>query len=846
MGPHVSELFVRALKRGPTTKITRVKIVIVGKDRTGKTSFKRSLLNQKFQDSELSTPVVARPEVAVCEACNWRVLHDKDEELLDRQIARAAIHAQGTANVDESGSEDANQTNDENREIIHSQLGTNTSSEATAPIQDTASATNTDELDNKAAAAIDDAESSTGDDKLDEAIVLTESIGRAIEQFKNDPDLLKQEASKVYYAIWDLGGQEILLPGQQQAITPGSIVCVVFDARKYLDDIAQSFHCSSTTSEGTHIPNVWIETNYDAVSLWASGTFLARIEDWYILEQYASPVMFLIGTHIAAASEKLIKDQNAFLSKKFCDQKFTEHIYRPSDDPDDWFFHVENSVSDPESPTEDPGVIAVKHAIEKVTGDESFKCVIPATWSVLEKICDALEKKLGSALSYVKVIMPFAERLCHIFDEAEVRLALVYLDKAGSVIFPQAYLNTARSLEFRQKSEKLKDVVVTKPNWLFKVYSVIASVHYPSGLFSTPWKEAKKSGIVSWKLMKYFLKKAGVKEDEYEVALNLLNWFYMLCPKPSPSAPVIPYETDYLVPCLLESESKKQPKDAARVNPNDCKPFSLIVSPCNVAFIPEQLHFRLMMCCIENYPKEPTLTRYKSVYRVETGVTLEIIYHSKKYLIVTINTNRPCHLIADLCIKIRRFIIEKLRDLKELGLPNFEFSLNIQRSEPVDAVDPTKLVCIDKYNEDMQLRENESKRDVELDHNEKAALDCWFYEQKNDAQGTAQQLEGQADKTCTHDEIVDVALKVSAHWEHLVLVLSPSTFNMNKIEEIQKDQNTKLMQAIKALELWTSTHSGAASRRLLIKSMCKIHWRLQAEDVFGRELVQCVSPQKND
>ena len=721
MGPDVSELFVRALQRGPTTEITRVKIVIVGKDRTGKTSFKRSLLKQKFQVLELRTPVVARPEVAVCEACNWRVLHDKDEELLDRQIARAAIHAQGSANVNVSGSEDANQPNDENREIIHSQLGTNTSrvSEATA--------------------SIDDAESSTGDDKLDEAIALTESIGRAIEQFKNDPDLLKQEASKVYYAIWDLGGQEVLLPGQQQAITPGSIVCVVFDARKYLDDIAQSIHRSPTTlNKETQIPNVWIETNYDSVSLWASGTSLARIEDWRILELYASPVMFLIGTHIAEASEEMIQKQNAFLSKKFCDQQFTEHIYRPSNQPDDWFFRVENSVSDPESPTEDPGVIEVKHAIETLTGDESFKYVIPATWSVLEKICDALEKKLGSALSYVKDIMPFAERLCRIFDEAEVRLALVYLDRAGSVIFPQAYLDKARSLEFCQKSEKLKDVVVTKPNWLFKVYSVIASVYYPPGLLGRDWQEAKATGIVSWKLMKYFLEKAGVKEDEYEVALNLLNWFYMLWPKPSPSAPVIPYETDYFVPCLLESESKRQTEGAARVNPNDCKPLSLIVSSCNVAFIPEQLHFRLMMCCIENYPDEPMLTRYQSVYRVDRGVRLEIIYHSKKYLIVTINTNRPCHEIAPLCTKIRLFIIEKLCDLKELGLPNFEFSLNIQRSGPAVAVDPTKLVCIDDYkaSEDTQLRENESKRDVELNPNEKAALDCWFYEQKSDAQGT--------------------------------------------------------------------------------------------------------------
>ncbi|XP_062515407.1 uncharacterized protein LOC134190885 [Corticium candelabrum] len=254
-----------------------------------------------------------------------------------------------------------------------------------------------------------------------------------------------------------------------------------------------------------------------------------------------------------------------------------------------------------------------------------------------------------------------------------------------------------------------------------------------------------------------------------------------------------------------------------------------------------------MMCCIEHYPDEPTLTRYQSVYRVDRGVELEIFYHSKKYLIVTINTNRPCHEIAPLCTKIWLFIIEKLRDLKELGLPNFQFSVNIQRSGPAVAVDPTKLVCIDDYkaSEDTQLRENESKRDVELDHNEKAALDCWFYEQRNDAQGTAQELKCRADSACTHDEIVAVASIVSADWERLVSELS-KTFTVNKIEEIQYDQKRRYMQARKALDVWTKERGNAASQQLLIKSMCKIHWRLQAEEVFGRELVQYVSPQKND
>ena len=839
MGSDVGELFVRALEQG-SIEITRVKIVIVGKDRTGKSSFKRSLLNQKFQVCEASTPV-AKAEVVVCEACNWRALHDKDQQFLDRQIARAAIHAQHASNVNEAGSKGADS---EDGQTANGQFGTNTSKprEATALSQDTAIKTNTDKLD-KAAASIGDAESSTSNDKLDEAIVLTEGIGRAIKQFQSDPDILKQEESKVYYTIWDLGGQELLLPGQQQAITPRSIVFLVFDARKFLNDEAESSHRSSPDSEETPIPNMWIEKNYDALSLWGSATFLARAEGHHLIDSLdkllacASPIIFLIGTHIAEVSQEMIQKQNKFLSENFFGQKFTEHIYRPSQQPDDWFFRVENSVSDPESPIKDPGVVAVKQVIGKVTNSVSFKSLIPATWSVLEKICDGLEEKMGSALSNVKVILAFANRLCRISEEKEVRAALVYLDDVGSVIFPQ-------------KSEKLKDTVVTKPNWLFTVFSVIASVHYPSGLFCMYWTQAKTTGIVSWELMKDCLRKAGVKEEEYEVVLNLLNCFYLLSPKSPPSQLAISYETEYFVPCLLESNPNSPLAAAALVNPNDLKPFSLIISPCQIAFIPEQLHFRLMTCCIEEYPDEPMLTRHHSVYRVEKGVTLEMAYHSKKYIILTIDTTRPCYEIASLCTGIRLFITKKLEEVKKPGLPNFHFSVNIQPSGPAVPVDPTQLVCIDEYKPSgaTPLRVNISRRDVKLGPNEKAALECWFHEDKyNVPRGTIQQmLKYRSASICTSDEITEVASKLSARWEELVSRLSSSLFTINKIEEIKGENRDKFfLQARKALDMWTSQLGGKASRQLLIKTICDIGCRLQAEEVFGYQLVEYVSLLKN-
>ena len=243
MGADAAELFVRALSQGKV-EVSRVKIVIAGRDRTGKTSFKRSLLKLKFQIIEPSTPV-AVAELAVCEASNWKLLSDKDEEVLDKQIARAAVHVPTVATADVSGSQDDNKyDNDKTDYADHHgevELGLSVDRESTST---------------------DTKESSIDTDKVDEATVLTGGIARAITDFQSDPDLLKQEDSKVHVAIWDLGGQEPLLPGQEEAITPGCVVCVVFNASEFLGDSAKSFYCPSADSKPIPIDNHWIETNY--------------------------------------------------------------------------------------------------------------------------------------------------------------------------------------------------------------------------------------------------------------------------------------------------------------------------------------------------------------------------------------------------------------------------------------------------------------------------------------------------------------------------------------------------------------------------------------------------------
>ena len=825
MGADAAELFIRALSRGKV-EVIRLKLVIVGKDRTGKTSFKRSLLKLKFQPIEPSTPV-AIADLAVCEASNWRLVNDKDKEFLDRQIARAAIHASHDSSAIDSGSKDDSQYDDGRAEqsdlISHVQLDTTVVTEYTS--------TDTRSTDTRLR------ESNMNADKLDEALIVTEDMARAIRDFKRDPDLLKQEDSKVHVNIWDLGGQEPLLPGQAHAITPGCVVCVVFKASEFLGDYAKSFYLLSADSEPIPIDNHWIETNYDALSLWASMTFLAGYDNREGLysgdyigksKKCASPIMLLIGTHIKYANKKMIKQQNEFLSKMFRNKAFQKHILRPSNMRHDWFFHVENSVSDPDSSNEDAGVSAVKQVIEEMAHDVSPKHLIPATWSVLEKILDALEEKLGSALFNVNVIMVFASRLCRMFEEKEVRTALAYLDEAGSVIFPQ-------------KSEKLKNIVVTKPNWIFMVFSVVASVTTrPPPLLSEDWDRVQQVGIASWELIDHRLKEAGVKRAEYEDVLNLLNFFFLLCPKlclSQPSAFMFPYETEYFVPCLLESESDGPFSAASSVATN---PMSLIVVSRNVEFIPEQLHFKLMTSCIEEFSKDPWLRRNCSVYHVSDGVDLELIYYAYKYIIITIDTQRPLHEIASLCTKIRLSIIKKLSEVKTPGMPQFQFSLNIQHPGPAIPVDVSKLVCIDEY-EHKPLRRD--KRNVHLKNSdEKAALDCWFCDHKDNAARQTQQLMVKAKCKCAEDVVVTVAEKVSHCWQRLASNLAPAVFK-NKTKVIEKENKDDcFMQTLTALNMWTDECGDRANQEAMIMAMCAIGCRSQAIAVFERELVDHVCP----
>ena len=105
-------------------------------------------------------------------------------------------------------------------------------------------------------------------------------------------------------------------------------------------------------------------------------------------------------------------------------------------------------------------------------------------------------------------------------------------------------------------------------------------------------------------------------------------------------------------------------------------------------------------------------------------------------------------------------------------------------------------------------------------------------------------LESSAKSKCTDKDMLSVTCKVIACWQEFVSHLSPTFFTMDRIDIIKGDYKKSFAQTKKALDMWTKKFGVKATRRSIITAMCDINRRLQAERIFGCDLVDHVCPSK--
>ena len=98
------------------------------------------------------------------------------------------------------------------------------------------------------------------------------------------------------------------------------------------------------------------------------------------------------------------------------------------------------------------------------------------------------------------------------------------------------------------------------------------------------------------------------------------------------------------------------------------------------------------------------------------------------------------------------------------------------------------------------------KDDINLDVNERAALDCLLYDKKDDVAGNTQQQSRteQANSKCTAKDVVEVGEEMCHSWQRLVLKLSAKFF-MNKVDIVENGTvGDCFNQSFKALRMRTN------------------------------------------
>lgn len=106
-GVEAERAFQRALQQNETVNVCRGRVMIVGQERAGKTSLKKSLLGITFNQEEESTVGIkvdpSKFEVNVDQVIKWRPI--KDEKLksdLGKQMAKVIVKEMTKNDADQS------------------------------------------------------------------------------------------------------------------------------------------------------------------------------------------------------------------------------------------------------------------------------------------------------------------------------------------------------------------------------------------------------------------------------------------------------------------------------------------------------------------------------------------------------------------------------------------------------------------------------------------------------------------------------------------------------------------------------------------------------------------------
>ena len=592
-GPLAVEAYNNALKDGKAY-IKRVPVMIIGQNRAGKTSLKKSLTGETFSVTESSTEGIEMdPSHFKVSTDLWKTGKksketDSDSKFLfDHHAAKLMIQSfkkektnhpyaeestvvNGKRNAPHRMSDDPSRSNGESSaeasqitdtEAVENPFVLELSEDVRKPVETLLKDDKTIEVEDKrdpislnsrssenvsfrvreessvssSKLPVEDA-TLTAKKTMENLLVpeLPDDIASLVENLLQN-DKTVEEEDEMFSILWDFGGESVYYATHPIFLTEKAIYILAYDLSR--DPHAKA---GVPVRKGLYRDNEDTSnsnTNMDYLDFWMSSVYSLVSPDASYTDTTVSdmspvglPPVFLVCTHA---------------DKPYCSsvpRDLAREIYgflRAKIYGDHLFkdvFVVDNTKSG--SNCECPEVIRLRGEILTVARKlPQMKESIPLKWLRYENILQLLRKD-GFKWIPVNKARQIASDECGIDDDEQFRTAM-------------NFLHDQRILIHLNETPELENMVILDPQWLIDVFKKVITIKSYERTEETVeelWLKFEKSGILDERLLNHAWNPLFERQETCESLLAMMERFSLLCSWPSQKA-----NKEYLVPSMLMS-----------------------------------------------------------------------------------------------------------------------------------------------------------------------------------------------------------------------------------------------------------------------------------------------------
>ena len=541
-GPEALEAYNNALAKGQTC-VKRVPLMIVGQDRSGKTSVKKSLKGICFKPDEDSTLgiEVDRYHFKVTTEM-WKTGEIVEEANNDttvisfeyntaRWIAgkwkthEKIAEVKKTSSAESAGYDFEEIENAKERGPCETLSSANLLESSINP----ASTNSTDDEPNLSSREIQNPTELEPEE--DSHINLLETLPDFYDVVKLLPQFLREnwedDKEDIYSILWDFAGQSVYYVTHPLFLTRRAIYFLVYDLSRNPSDKATPLVKQGVYKE-FNADEYNLKTNFDYLDFWMSS--LAALGDpETVLPFKKFPAVFLVCTH--ADQPYCARDPVELAYEIFGDLRakpYGAHLFD--------VFCVDNSKSGTKSECKEIMRLRDKvHVISKELPHVTE--AIPIKWLKYEKALRALKESDYKFISLVTA-KEIASKVCNIND--------------SEIVTVLNFLHDLRVLIHFDDTPELSELVFLDIQWLIDVFKNVITVRsfHEEKNFAHLWKRLEIEGILEEELLKHVWNSLIPQRETHESLIAIMEKFSLLCPWPSSQD--FP-DKRYIVPSMLRT-----------------------------------------------------------------------------------------------------------------------------------------------------------------------------------------------------------------------------------------------------------------------------------------------------